>query len=84
VHHGRTHLIPERAKVNVLQALSHLRRQHRHTSDASLRQKLSSTYSRIYPLYRTRRDAITGGPGATYGRTGMNRAFILPPMPPSL
>lgn len=84
IHHGGTHQDPGQNRVNVLQALSYLRRQHRHSSDALLREKLARTYSRIYPLYRTRRDAMMGGPGGTYGRTGMNRAFILPPMPPSL
>lgn len=84
VHHGRTHFTPGQAQVNTLQALNYLRRQHRHAQDGLLRQKLAHTYSRIYPLYRTRRDAFTGGPGGTYGRVGMNRAFILPPMPPSL
>lgn len=84
VHHGGTHQDPGNIRVNVLQAMNYLRRQHRHTQDALLRQKLAHTYSRIHPLYRTRRDAITAGPGATYGRTGINRAFILPPMPPSL
>lgn len=84
VHHGSTHHSPCQDQVNALLAMNYLRRQHRHTQDALLRQKLAHTYSRIYPLYRTRRDAITAGPGATYGRTGINRAFILPPMPPSL
>lgn len=84
VHHGRTRLTPGQAQVNALLALNYLRRQHRHTSDGLLRQKLARTYSRIYPLYRSRRDALVSGPGGSFGRMGMNRAFILPPMPTSL
>lgn len=84
VHHGSTRLTPGHAYVNTHLALNYLRRQHRHTSDGLLRQKLARTYSRIYPLYRTRRDALVSGPGGSFGRMGMNRAFILPPMPTSL
>lgn len=84
VHHGRTRLTPGQAQVNALLALNYLRRQHRHAQDVPLRQKLARTYSRIYPLYRTRRDALVSGPGGSFGRMGMNRAFILPPMPTSL
>lgn len=84
VHHGRTRLTPGQAQANALLALNYLRRQHRHAQDGLLRQKLAHTYSRIYPLYRTRRDALVSGPGGSFGRMGMNRAFILPPMPTSL
>lgn len=84
VHHGSTRLTPGQAQVNALLALNYLRRQHRHAQDVPIRQKLARTYSRIYPLYRTRRDALVSGPGGSFGRMGMNRAFILPPMPTSL
>ena len=84
VHHSSTRLTPSHAYVNTHLALNYLRRQHRHTSDPYLRQKLARTYSRIYPLYRSRRDALVSGPGGSFGRMRMNRAFILPPMPPSL
>lgn len=84
VHHGRTRLTPGQPQLNTLLAMNYLRRQHRHAQDGLLRQKLAATYSRIYPIYRNRRDAMVGGPGGSYGRMGMNRAFILPPMPPSL
>ncbi|MFM7606479.1 MAG: hypothetical protein ACKO8Z_14955 [Prosthecobacter sp.] len=88
IHHGSTRCTLGYAHVNALQAMNYLRHQHRHLPRSEefepLRQTLASTYSRIYILYRHRRDAMMGGPGGTYGRMGINRTFILPPMPPSL
>jgi hypothetical protein len=49
-----------------------------------LREKLRTTYSRIYPYYRTRRDAMMSAPFSNIGRGSMNRTMILPPMPPSI
>lgn len=88
IYHGGTRRTPGHTHVNALQAMNHLRHQHRHlpsiAENEPLRQKLANTYSLIYVLYRHRRDAMMGGPGGTYGRMGINRSFILPPMPPSL
>lgn len=48
-----------------------------------LRQRMRVAYSRIYDLYRTRRDAIQAVPPFT-GRAAMSRMQMLPPMPPTL
>ena len=88
VHQGGTRLTPGDLRVNMLQAMSHLRfavRRLPRTAEAQpLREKLRATYSRIYPSYRTRRDAMMSAPFSTIGRGSINRAMILPPMPPSI
>lgn len=88
LHHGRTSLVPFALRLNILQALQHLRfsvrRLPRTPEVEPLRQKLRATYDRIYPAYRTRRDAMMGAPYSNIGRGGMNRSLILPPLPPSI
>jgi hypothetical protein len=88
IHHGGNRLVPGNLRVNMLQAMSHLRfavRRLPRTAEAQpLREKLRATYSRIYPSYRTRRDAMMSAPFSTIGRGSINRAMILPPMPPSI
>jgi hypothetical protein len=72
----------------MLQAMNHLRssvrRLPRTVEAEPLREKLRTTYSRIYPCYRSRRDAMMSAPFSTIGRGSINRAMILPPMPPSI
>lgn len=88
LHHGRTSLVPGGLRLNMLQAMQHLRfsvrRLPRTPEVEPLRQKLRATYDRIFPAYRTRRDAMMGAPYSNIGRGGMNRSLILPPMPPSI
>ncbi|MFN7563214.1 MAG: hypothetical protein ACK5TH_15640 [Prosthecobacter sp.] len=88
VHQGGTRLTPGDLRVNMLQAMNHLvlavRRMPRTAEAQPLREKLRATYSRIYPHYRTRRDAMMGAPFAGFGRGSMNRTMMLPPMPPSI
>lgn len=88
VHHGGNRRVPGDLRVNMLQAMNYLRfavRRLPHTTEAErLREKLRTTYSRIYPHYRTRRDAMMSAPFSSFGRGSQNRAMILPPMPPSI
>jgi hypothetical protein len=88
LHHGGTRLESGSLRVNIQQAMNHLIfavRRLPHTSEAEpVREKLRSTYSRLYPLYRSRRDAMMGAPYSNFGRGGMNRSMMLPPMPPSI
>jgi len=88
LHHGGTRLESGHLRLNIQQAMNHLIfavRRLPHTSEAEpLREKLRSTYSRLYPLYRTRRDAMMSAPFSNSGRGGMNRSMMLPPMPLSI
>lgn len=88
LHHGGTRLESGHLRVNIQQAMNHLIfavRRLPHTSEAEpLREKLRSTYSRLYPYYRTRRDAMMSAPFSNTGRGGMNRSMMLPPMPLSI
>jgi hypothetical protein len=88
LHHGGTRLESGHLRVNIQQAMNHLIfavRRLPPTSEAEpVREKLRSTYSRLYPLYRTRRDAMMSAPFSNTGRGAMNRSMMLPPMPPSI
>ena len=79
---------PDVLYVNVEQAMNFLRRTVRglpHTAEGSvIHQRLAATYSRIYRQYSARRNSVTAAPSSSYGRGGMNRAFIMPPMPPAI
>lgn len=88
LHHGGTRLESGHLRVNIQQAMNHLIfavRRLPPTSEAEpVREKLRSTYSRLYPHYRTRRDAMMSAPFSNSGRGGMNRSMMLPPMPLSI
>lgn len=88
LHHGGTRLESDHLRVNIQQAMNHLifavRRLPLTAEAQPLREKLRTTYSRLYPYYRTRRDAMMSAPFSNFGRGGMNRSMILPPMPPSI
>ena len=88
LHHGGTRLESGHLRVNIQQAMNHLIfavRRLPPTSEAEpLREKLRSTYSRLYPHYLTRRDTMMSAPFSNFGRGGMNRSMILPPMPLSI
>lgn len=88
VHHGGSHDEPGVRYVNITRALRGMKasaRNYPRTEDNSAtRSRMEDTYARIYHLYRTRRDAVLAGPFSSYGRGGINRAMIMPPMPPSL
>lgn len=79
---------PDVRYVGVGQAMNHLRRSVRKLSrtpeNEALNQRLAATYSRLYREYSSRRDAFMAVPSASYGRGGMNRALMMPPMPPSI
>lgn len=87
-HHGRTMTAADGThQVNVQQAMywlrSHVRGLPLTAENETVRQRLRSTYSALYDLHRTRRDAIMSAP-FSYGRAGMYRAMIVPPMSPSI
>ncbi|HEY1048428.1 MAG TPA: hypothetical protein VGE39_01680 [Prosthecobacter sp.] len=73
--------------LNSHQALLLLRRNERAlpqtAGNAPLRQRMQVAYSRVYNLYRTRRDAVQSVPPFG-GRSSMARMQMIPPMPPSL
>jgi len=79
---------PDVRYVNIEQTMNFLRRTVRglpHTEDgAALHQRLAATYGRMCRQYCARRNSVTAAPSASYGRGGMNRAFIMPPMPPAI
>jgi hypothetical protein len=52
--------------------------------NAELRQRLQATYNRLYDVYSSKRSAFLSAPSSSYGRDGMNRALMMPPMPPSI
>lgn len=79
---------PDVRYVSVSQAMNYLRHSVRKLprtpENAALHQRLSTTYSRLYRQYSTKRDSFMSVPSASYGRGGMNRALMMPPMPPSI
>jgi hypothetical protein len=79
---------PDARYVSVSQAMNHLRHSVRKLpktpENAALHQRLSVTYSRLHKQYSSKRDAFMSVPSASYGRGGMNRALMMPPMPPSI
>jgi len=79
---------PDVRYVGVGQAMNHLRHSVRKLSrtpeNEALHQRLAATYSRLYREYSSKRDAFMSVPSASYGRGGMNRALMMPPMPPSI
>lgn len=91
VHHNSTRLTPSSSDgvryVNTSQAMDFLRYQVRHLprtpENEGVRARLRATYSPIYDIYRRRRDAITSVP-FPYSRGSVNRAFTLPPRPPTI
>lgn len=90
---GSTHSTPPASGpdvryVSIEQAMNFLRRSVRALpqTDAgnAQHQRMSATYARLYRTYSSRRNTIMAAPFAGYGRGGINRAFILPPMAPSI
>lgn len=79
---------PDVRYVSMTQAMFYLRLSVRKLpktpENAALRQRLQATYSRLYNVYSTKRNAFMSSPSASYGRGGMNRALIMPPMPPEI
>ena len=79
---------PDVRYVNVEQAMFFLRHAVRKLPNTpenmAVHDRLSRTYNRLYNQYSTRRSAFLSGPSSSYGRGGMNRAFMMPPMPPSI
>jgi hypothetical protein len=88
LRHGGSRLEPGNLRVNILQAMNHLRfavRRLPRTAEAEpLREKLRTTYSRLYPYYRTRYDAMMSAPFSSTGRGSQSRMMLLPPMPLSI
>ncbi len=79
---------PDVRYVSVGQAMNHLRRSVRKMprtpENEPLHKRLSATYSRLYYQYSSTRDSFLSAPSGSYGRGGMNRALMMPPMPPSI
>ncbi len=79
---------PDLRFVNTEQAMyflrSHVRKLPKTPENAVLRQRLQATYSRLYYIYSAKRTSFLAGPSSSYGRGGMNRALMMPPMPPSI
>jgi hypothetical protein len=70
--------------VNIQDAMNTLRRTaHGLPRSSRERELLRQTYDRLYFIYRTRRDTMMSQP-FPYGRGGMARMNILPPMPPEI
>lgn len=87
VHHGATDAEARPRLLNVHQGLLLLRKNHRSLpptpANDALRQRMARAYSRLYPYYRTRRDAVLGSP-PFFGRGNMMRMQLMPPMPPAI
>ncbi|MDB6003516.1 MAG: hypothetical protein JWR15_503 [Prosthecobacter sp.] len=79
---------PDVRYVNVEQSMFFLRSAARNlpktAENAAVRQRLSTTYNRLYNQYSTKRNAFLSAPSSSYGRGGMNRVFMMPPMPPAI
>ncbi|MBN8420689.1 MAG: hypothetical protein J0L73_17365 [Verrucomicrobia bacterium] len=79
---------PDVRYVGVAQAMNYLRHSVRKLprtpENAAMIERLRATYSRLYRHYSTKRNAFMSVPSASYGRGGMNRALMMPPMPPSI
>ena len=88
-HYGFNQTTPSAAEdvryVNVLQSMNFLRDQVRHlpqtAANEPLRQRLRSTYARLYPL-QLRRYNIALGSSYTIPFAGMDRRLMLPTLPP--
>lgn len=90
---GSTHTTPPSSGpdvryVNVEQAMNFLRRAARALprteENVPVHQRLSATYARMFQQYSTKRNSMVSAPSSSYGRGGMNRALMMPPMPPSI
>lgn len=79
---------PDIRFVNMEQAMYYLRRNVRKlpkTGEGSdARQRLSRTYARLYYIYSAKRNSFLASPFSSYGRGGMNKAQLMPPMPPAI
>jgi len=79
---------PDIRFVNTEKAMWFLRSQVRKLpqteENAVERQRLQRTYSRLYDVYSTKRSAFLSSPSSSYGRGGMNKALMMPPMPPAI
>ena len=79
---------PDIRFVNTEKAMWFLRREVRKMpkteETAAERQRLQSTYGRLYNVYSTKRSAFLSSPSSSYGRGGMNKALMMPPMPPAI
>ena len=79
---------PDIRFVNTEKAMWFLRSQVRKMpkteETAAERQRLQATYSRLYDVYSTKRSAFLSSPTSSYGRGGMNKALMMPPMPPTI
>ncbi len=89
-HYGFNDLTPSGPEgvryVNVLQSLTFLRQEVRSlplsSANAPLRQRLRTTYARLYPLQLRRyNNALSGSFLQPFG--GMDRRLMLPALPPS-
>ncbi len=78
---------PDIRFVNTEKAMWFLRREVRKMpkteETAAERQRLQSTYSRLYEVYSTKRNSFLSTPGSTYG-PGVDKALMMPPMPPRI
>ncbi|MBB5033271.1 hypothetical protein [Prosthecobacter vanneervenii] len=88
-HYGFNNITPSGPEdvryVNVLQSLNYLRQQVRSlpatAANEPLRQRLRSTYARLYPLQLRRyNNALNGSFLQPFG--GMDRRLMLPALPP--
>jgi hypothetical protein len=88
-HHGFNHLTPSAPDdvryVNVLQSMNFLRDEVRHLpatpANEPLRQRLRTTYARLYPLQLGRYNTALGL-SFSIPQNGMNRRLMLPALPP--
>lgn len=88
-HYGFNHITPSEPEdvryVNVLQSMNFLRAEVRHLpptpANEPLRQRLRTTYARLYPLQLKRyNNALSSS--YTTPLVGMNRRLMLPALPP--
>lgn len=79
---------PDLRFVNTEQAMNflriHARKLAKIPENEELHQRLAATYRRLYYPYSVKRNAFLSSPSASYGRGGMNRAQMMPPMPPTI
>lgn len=87
-HYGFSHLTPGTPDVryiNVLQGMNFLKQEVSTLpptpANDALRQRLRSTYARLYPLQRQRYDQMLGSSFA-FPQNGMSRRLMLPALPP--
>ena len=78
---------PDIRFVNTEKAMWFLRRQVRKMpiteETAAERQRLQSTYRRLYEIYSTKRSSFLSSPSSSYG-AGEDKALMMPPMPPRI